>query len=141
MPEPSTGKKDNNLLRMIILVSTLEGLLQHMQLLVELVVLVALARYFAHRMQHGGVVAPTKQLANFGQAFLRQLFGQVHGNLPWTGDRSGTLLGIHVRDLDLVIVGHGFLDVLNRNLSVLDGQQIAQGFAGQRDGDVFLVEA
>ena len=42
MPEPSTGKKGNSLLKMIIFRSAFERLFQHMQLLVEFVVLMAL---------------------------------------------------------------------------------------------------
>ena len=54
-------------------VSALECLFQHMQLLVQLAVLAAVAADLAHRVQHGGVIAPAKQLADLGQALLRQL--------------------------------------------------------------------
>ena len=44
----------------------LEGLLEHVQLLVEFGQLLALGRDFAHRVQHRGVVAPAKELADLG---------------------------------------------------------------------------
>ncbi len=47
-----------------------EGLLQNVQLLVELGQLLALGADFADSVQHGGMVTATKQFANFGQAFL-----------------------------------------------------------------------
>ena len=75
-----------------------------------------------------------------GQALLRQFLGQIHGNLPRPGNAGGPLLGVHVGDLDLVVVGHRFLDVFHTDLPVLDAQQVAQRFARQRDGNLFLVE-
>ena len=49
--------------------SSLQRLFKHMQLLVQLTVLGAVAANLAHRMQHGGVVTAAKQLADLGQAF------------------------------------------------------------------------
>src|SRR5574343_1038272 len=121
--------------------SALEGLLQHVQLLVQFGELLALARNLAHRVQHGGVVAPAEQLANLGQALLRQLLGQVHGNLARPGNAGRALLAVHVGDLDLVVVGHRLLDVFHADLPVLDRKQIAQRLARELDGDVLLVEA
>ncbi|OMP13430.1 hypothetical protein COLO4_01703, partial [Corchorus olitorius] len=90
---------------------------------------------------HGGVVASAEQLADLGQALLGQFLGQVHGNLARPGNAGRALLAVHVGDLDLVVVGHRLLDVFHADLAVLDGQQIAQGLAGQLDGDFLLVEA
>ena len=56
-------------------------LFQHVQLLVEFTDGLAFSRNFAHGVQYRGVVAATKQFTNLGQAFLREFFGQVHGNL------------------------------------------------------------
>jgi hypothetical protein len=55
---------------------------------------------------------------------LRQLLGQVHGNLARPGNAGRALLA--VRHLDLVVVGHRLLDVFHRDLAVLDRQQLAQ---------------
>ena len=112
-----------------------------MQLLVQLGQLLPLAANFAHGMQNGGVIAPAEQFSDFRKAFLCQLFGQVHRNLTGPGNAGRPLLGVHVCDLDFVIVRHGFLDIFHRNLAVLDGQQVTQGFTGQKDRDVFLVKA
>jgi hypothetical protein len=49
--------------------SAFERLFQHVQLLVQFGHLLALAANFAHRMQHGGVVAATKQFSDFGRLF------------------------------------------------------------------------
>ena len=84
-----------------------------MQLLVEFTDSLTFSGNFPHRMQHRGVVAPAKQLTDFRQAFLREFFGQVHGNLTGTGNRGRAFLGIHVGDFDFVIVRHGFLDIFN----------------------------
>ena len=91
-------------------------------------------------MQDSGVVTATEQFSDFRQTFLRQFFGQVHGDLPRPGNRGGTFFGIHVSDFDFVIVSHSFLDVFYRNLAVLDRQQVAQRISGQLYGHVFLVK-
>ncbi len=119
----------------------LERLLQHVQLLVQLGQLLAFARDLAHRMQHRRVVAPPEKLADLGQALLRELLGEVHRDLARPGDGGRALLAVHVRHLDLVVVGDGLLDVLHADLPVLDGQQVAQRLAGELDGDFLLVEA
>src|SRR5260364_373232 len=49
--------------------------------MVELRVFAALFHHFAHRVQHRRVVASAKQLADFGQTLLGQLFSQIHRNL------------------------------------------------------------
>ena len=46
----------------------------------------------------------------------------------------------HVCDLDLVEVGHGFLDVLDADLAVLDGQQVLQRITRQLDVDLLVVK-
>ena len=67
---------------------------------------------FATGMQNRGVIAATKMRTDFGQTFLRQFFGQKHGNLPWLGDFFRAFGRIHVSDLDFVEISHGFLDRL-----------------------------
>ncbi len=101
-----------------------EGLFQHVQLLVEFGVGLALGGDFSHGVQHGRVVSPAEQFADFGQAFLRQLFGQKHGNLARPSDAGGALFAVHVGDFDFVEVGGGFLDVFDADLAVLNGQEV-----------------
>ena len=48
---------------------------------------------------------------------------------------------MHVRHAHLVVIGDGLLDVLDRNLTVLNRQQIAQRVLRQRQVDLAAVEA
>ena len=50
----------------LFLVSGFEGLLQNVELLVQLLQLGALQADFAHRVQHGGVIAAAEQFTNLG---------------------------------------------------------------------------
>ena len=102
------------------MVLSFECLFKHMQLLIEIAQSLSFSRNLSNCVQNRGVVAPAKQFTNLWQAFLGQFFGQIHGNLARSCDRGGTLLGVHVRDFDFVIVCHGFLNVFNRNLPVLN---------------------
>ncbi len=112
-----------------------------MELLVEFLQFDALLSDLAHRMQHRGVIAPSEQLADLRQALVRQLLGEVHGDLARTGDAGRALFGIHIGHLDLVEVGHGFLDVFDRHLAILQRQQIFERFLGQTDRHVLAAEA
>ncbi|MNT49684.1 hypothetical protein D3C72_1865540 [compost metagenome] len=87
------------------------------------------------------MVAPAEEFANLGQALLRQFLGQVHGNLARAGNAGRALFAVHVRHLDLVVIGNGLLDVFDADLAVLDRQQVAQRLACQLDRYLFLVEA
>ena len=107
----------------------LQRLFEHVQLLIELRQLLPFRTDFSDRVEHRRVVSPTKQLTDFRKTFLRQLLGQVHRDLPRPHDGSGALLAVHVRDLDLVEVGHRLLNVFHADLPVLDRQQVAQCFA------------
>ena len=71
---------------------------------------------------------------------MGQFFGQVHGNLTRPGNAGRALFGVHVGDLDLVVIGHRFLNVFDADLAVLNGQQVAQGFTCQLDGNFLLVK-
>ena len=102
------------------LVSAFERLFQHMQLLVEFGQLLALAANLANRVQYSCVVTATEKLSYFRKTFLRQFFCQVHGYLAWSRDTCRPLLGVHVGDFDFVIVGNGFLNVLDGDLPVLN---------------------
>src|SRR3990167_7885783 len=93
--------------------SALKRLLQYMKLLVQLGHLLALTADLSYRMQNSGVVASTKQFANFRKTLLCQFLGQVHGNLARPGDAGWPLLVIHIRNFYLVVVSHSFLDVFD----------------------------
>ena len=96
-----------------------------MQLLIQLGHLLTFCRNFSYGMQDGGVVSATKQIPYFGQTFLGEFFGQVHGDLTGPCNAGGAFFGIHVRHFDLVIVSHCFLNVIYRNQAVLYRQQVA----------------
>ena len=100
--------------------SSFQGLLQHVELLVEFAVLLSLAADLTHRMQYRCVVAPAEELTDFGKALLSHFLGQVHRDLPRPRDARGPLLAVHVGNLDLVEVSDGLLDVLDADLTVLD---------------------
>jgi hypothetical protein len=70
MPEPSTGKKDNSLPKIIIFRSTFERLFQHMQLLVEFVCLNSSVISELLRPQLHNVEDERGQ-ASFGEVFQR----------------------------------------------------------------------
>ena len=72
---------------------------------------------------------PPKASPMSGRLERRQFLGQRHGDLARARDHARALLRIHLRDLDLVVVGHGLLDVLDGDLSGLHGEQILQGVA------------
>ena len=58
------------------------------------------------------------------QAVVGEFLGQGHGDLTRTGHGARTALGEQVRQLDLVVLGHGALDVVDPHLLVLQGQQV-----------------
>lgn len=99
--------------------SAAQGLFQQVQVLVQVGVVGAFGRDLAHGVQYRGVIAPAKHFADFRQAFLRHLLGQIHGNLAWLGNVGRALLAVHVGHLDLVEIGHRFLDVFDADLAVL----------------------
>ena len=51
------------------------------------------------------------------------------------------LLRVHLRDLDLVVVGDGLLDVLDRDLAVLHREQVAQRLAAELDRELLAVRS
>ena len=83
-------------------------------------------RDLATGMQYRRVVAAAEVAADLRQRHLRQFLGERHRHLPRPRDRARALLGMHVRHADLVVVGDRLLDVLDRDLAVLHGQEIAQ---------------
>jgi hypothetical protein len=59
-------------------------------------------------VQHGRVVAVAEGVADVRQAMLGQFLRQGHRHLPWAGDVAAAFLGVHVGDLYLVELRHGF---------------------------------
>ena len=77
-------------------------------------------RDLAAGMEHGSVVSTAEIAADLGQRKLRQLLGQRHRYLARPGDRARSLFRMHVGNPDLVVVSNGLLNVLDRNLAILD---------------------
>jgi hypothetical protein len=77
----------------------------------------------------------TEGLADFRQAVRSEFTGKPHGDLARAGDGTGTFLGIHVGDLDLVEVGDGFLYQFERDLAIGGADDVAQGFLGDVEVD------
>ena len=84
-------------------------------------------------MQNRRVIPTAKSIANFGQAVLSQLFGHGHGHLPWTSNRAVESVGHQVFHLDIVVLWNGLFDVIQRDLSILQGQQILEAFLDEVD--------
>ena len=90
-----------------------------MQFMIAFRAFTAVGGDLTHCMQHGCVVAPAKEFADFGQAFLREFFGEIHGDLAWPGTVGRTLFRIHVGHFDIEKIGHRLLNILDRNLPVV----------------------
>ena len=86
------------------------------------------------------MVASAEVAADLGQRELRQFLRERHGHLARPRDRARTLLRVHLRGPDLVVVGDRLLDVLDRDLAVLDREQVAQRFLGERERDLLPVK-
>ncbi|MNH05901.1 hypothetical protein D3C79_652520 [compost metagenome] len=65
-----------------------------------------------------------------------QFLGQGHGHLTRAGHRTGTAFGQQIGDLDLVVLGHGALDVIHTHQFVLQREEILERFTNQLNGDV-----
>src|SRR6185312_5314649 len=98
-------------------------------------------RYLAAGVQYRRMIPAAEIAADLRQRQLRQLLGQSHRDLPRPRDRTRALLRVHVRNPDLVVVGDRLLDVLDRDLAVLDGQQVAKRVLGHRQRDFLPMEA
>ena len=83
-------------------------------------------------MQNGRVVAPAEVAPDLGQGHLCEFLGQRHGDLPWPRHGARAFLGMHVGNADLVVIGNGLLDVVDGDLAILNGEQVAQSLLGQR---------
>ena len=108
-----------------------EGLLKHMDLMVQIRAMLTQFGDLADRMQHRGVIATTEEFTDFGKALLGEAFGQVHRNLAWQCDIGRPALAVHVGDFHLVEVGDRLLDEFNRDLTPIERQQVFQRFLDQ----------
>ena len=82
-------------------------------------------------VQHGRVVPATKRVADLRQTMVGQFLRQRHANLPRPGNRPASSLRQQVPNADLKILRDSFLDVFDRNQSVLQRQQISQRLLGE----------
>jgi len=64
------------------------------------------------------VVAVPNASPMSGKAHLCEVLCQRHCKLPGPGDVATALFRVHVRYLDLVVLGDGLLDVVDRDLPV-----------------------
>ncbi len=81
---------------------------------------------FSTRMQNGRVIPAAKRLTDLRQRMIGQLLGQGHGHLPRPRDTSITPLGENIGNFYIVILGNGSLNVVNTDLSILYGEQVAK---------------
>src|SRR5690554_3982768 len=88
--------------------------------------------YLLAGVQHRGVVPAAKGIANFRQTVVGQFLGQRHRHLAGPGDGTGPALGQQIRYLDLVILRHGTLDIINTDLLFMQCQQVFQAFPDKR---------
>src|SRR5512134_2377213 len=95
---------------------SLEGLLEHVEVAVEVGVLGAQRGDRPARVQHRGVVAIAERVADLRQAHLGELFGERHRHLARPRDIAVAFLRVQVGDLYLVELRDGALDVLDRDL-------------------------
>ena len=86
------------------------------------------------------MIAPTKAVANLRQRMARKLSGQAHRHLPRARDRPAAPFGKHVRMLDLVVLRHDPLDVLDGRQAPLHRDQVVQRPPHQLLGDRRLGE-
>ena len=65
------------------------------------------------RMHHCRMVAPAEFTANLGQRSRGQLLGEKHRDLAWPGHLAGPPWRLHIGKLDVEMLGHAALDVLD----------------------------
>src|SRR5262245_51025850 len=83
-----------------------------------------------------GVVFPTKALADLRKGRAGERLRQVHGDLAGDGHGLGVVLGLEIRELDVVVVGHELLDHLDRDRLVFGVQEVAEDLVGEGEVDV-----
>ena len=77
------------------------------------------------------MVPPAKAVADFRQAVIGQFFGEGHGDLPRTGDRTTAPTRHQVGHFYLVVLRNGALDIIKTDLLVLQCQQVLEAVLDQ----------
>lgn len=67
------------------------------------------------RVHHRRVVFASKGLADVHIRTIEKLFNQVHADLSRNDDRFGSRAGLQIADLDVEVIGHELLDLLDRD--------------------------
>src|SRR5712671_4749926 len=111
--------------------SPFEYLLEHVVIAVDVVILLSQRGDGATGMEDCRVVAVAERIADVRKAHLCEVLRQCHCKLPGPGDVAAALFRVHVRYLDLVVLGDGLLDVVDRDLPVLGGQEILECLLGR----------
>ena len=113
--------------------SPFEYLLEHVVITVDVVILLSQRGDGATGVEDCRVVAVAERITDVRKAHLCEVLCQRHCKLPGPGDVATALFRVHVRYLDLVVLGDGLLDVVDRDLPVLCGQEVQIGRASCRE--------
>lgn len=79
------------------------------------------------------IMASAEELADFFEGEVGRLTAEIHGNLSRESNLGISLLGIHVCDLDAVLLGNHGADAFRLNL--LLGEDVLERPLGEFDGD------
>src|ERR1043165_5041626 len=96
--------------------SSQQDLLQLRVIARELLIRLAQLLGLAAGVEHGGVGAASERLADLRKALLGELLGERHRDLARPGHGTEALLRVHLRDLDLEVVGDRLLHVVDGHL-------------------------
>src|SRR6266850_4812940 len=99
--------------------SPFEYLLEYVVIAVDVVILLSQRGDGATGVEDCRVVAVAERVTDVRQAHLGEVLRQRHCKLPRPGDVATAFFRVHVRYLDLVVLGDGLLDVVDRDLPVL----------------------
>src|SRR5258708_6832230 len=121
--------------------SPFEYLLEHVVIAVDVVILLSQRGNGATGVKDCRVVAVAERITDVRKTHLCEVLCQRHCKLPGPGDVATALFRVHVRYLDLVVLGDGLLDVVDRDLPVLCGQEVLECLPGRVESDVPAVEA
>ena len=77
------------------------------------------------------MVLAAEGAADFGEGRVRQLAGEVHGDLARECDGLGTALGAHVGELDAEEVGHLSLDLLDGDDFLFLAPEVSEDLLGE----------
>src|SRR5258705_12066351 len=96
--------------------SPFEYLLEDVVIAVDVVILLSQRGDGATGVEDCRVVAVAERIADVRKAHLREVLCQRHCKLSGPGVVATALFRGHVRHLDLVALGYGLLDVVDREL-------------------------